>query len=309
MKKLQLLLICLTLLHTVHAQDCPDIQDNTTNPDAPNDYRGNDPGQNLYINLKDDGSGEPKLDWREDRLDWEHPGVGGGPSFNCEIENPYFAEENKQNIDFLYDQLPENRDYHPEDGWELLIQDLGLNMNGSISSISHPYIVLYNKFTGIVRVFYYLREPNFEQDYDAVTIKLSFKDETNNFRYESSNFNHKTEVARPIDKHLKDQNEQMPNYLNAGLAEEYDCIGMWIHADFVMAYDPCVCNFAYKRMRIEVMATDIATIELTGDLTTKPITKDANGSAVDHTSPYKTGFKEVQGAGKEAKTYFENGKK
>jgi hypothetical protein len=307
MRKLIFLIICVASLHSP-AQVCDDIPNNTTDPNNPQHYNGNDPTTNTYINLRPDGSGLPKLDWLQNEYEWWHEAPLGGPDFNCDVDNPFWTTTNDDNVDQLFDLNPLLRDNRPEDGWELIVFNFGIRIDtDQVKSIDHPYMVLYNKYRGILRVLYHLREPNFNEDYDLATIKLSFIDAPLDIH--SANLNHAEEVAKPIDLYRKDQNEQMANQLDNGITDVDECTGMWLYADFVMAYDPCVCQYDYNRFQIEVQAVNKASVVLTGDITTAVATKTQgtqNGYA-NTSSSYKTGFKTVEGVAKDAKTYYKNG--
>lgn len=242
--KIQLLFSCCIAALYSMAQVCPDILNNTTNPSNPQHYLGNDPTQNHYINLRTDLT--PKCDWSENDYLWWAPGTQNTPIDNCGFENPFWTLSNNDNLGGLFNSNPLLRDNRPEDGWELMVFNFGIRIDTDVvTTVSHPYLVLYNKHRGILRVFYYLSEPNFNDDYDLVTLSLEFDEEGTEYK-QSANLNHMEEVARPIDLYRKFQNEERPNKLNNGIAPVINqnwCSAMWIYADFVMAYDPCVCKY------------------------------------------------------------------
>ena len=193
-----------------------------------------------------------------------------------------------------------------EDGWELVSFEFGKLYNGNIATnLDHPKFILYNKRTGILRVFYYLREANFNLPYDLVTLKLEFDHNDNISQYEPSLFSHFEEIAQPLSTHNKGLSEESSNKLNNGQSPNNPCSGMWVYADFTMAYDACVCNYKYKRMKISVKVIDKAKITLTGDLNSNPIDKPLGSiGTADLLSKYKTNFKTVAGAAKTAKTQY-----
>lgn len=307
MKKLIQLYTLVLFFGTASAQVCNDIPNNTTNPDNPQDYRGSNPTTNYYINKDINNPNEPKLDWREVPYSYHINGTTLCP----DVYNPFFADDNNENISHLYDQNPLLRDNHPADGWELLSFDLGINYDGSVSSRTHPCMVLYNKHTGVMRVFFFIAPNAFNEDYTNAKIRVEFNRQDAN-QFESANLNHMEEVPKPIDLYNKKQNESVPNTINGGLGSNngiVDCHkGQWMQADFVMAYDPCVCQYSYKRFKIQLNLAKNAVINLTGDLTTNVISNPSNagtGSA-NWQSQYKTGYKNVADVTKEAKTYYKN---
>lgn len=310
MRIVTIMLLCIVSLCST-AQVCTDKLNNTTDPSNPQHHLGNDPTTNIYVNLRADDPSLPKLDWMVDQYQWWHEGSNVDPDFFCNVRNPFDALNHDINVDRLYNSNPLLRDNRPENGWELMLFNFGIRIDdGTVDNVSHPYIVLYNKWRGVLRVFYYLREPNFNEDYDLVSLRLSFEDGTED--KQSANLNHFEEVAKPIDLFVKDQNQQTSNQLDNGITNVNDCTGMWMYADFVMAYDPCVCEYTYDRLQIDVMATNIASISLTGDLTTNEATKTApnNGQAntgSGHKAAYKTVISSGIKAGKSAKTFYKSG--
>jgi hypothetical protein len=223
------------------------------------------------------------------------------------IEGPFNPTAHWDNVEHLKNNA-NFRDNKPEDGWELIIYGLGQDRQLNVQTgFSHPYVVLYNKYTGILRVFYYLKTSNFSNDYDAATIKLSFNS-NNDISTQSANFNHMEEVARPLNNYVKNQNLQVPNTIYNGLNSSPGS-GMWLQADFAMAYDACVCEYDYDEMRIDVTVADEADVTLTGDITAKPIEKSL-GSTKGKTNvgaDYKTGFKAVDGVASQAQKSYKKG--
>ena len=299
----------LAILGVALGQNCPDIQNNTTDPDNPQ-YNHPDPDiVDRYINLR---NGDPRFNWLEDGLRYDKEGTNVDPPDFCDVDNPFVTIRNDENVDWLFDYDLTKRDNLPSQGWELIVYDFGLKLDGTYSNVEHPHFILYNKYRGTLRVFYYLKEANFVgHEYDVASVKLSFwgGDEGK----QPSILNHMEEVPKPLDFYNKGQSEQTSNALDNGQGSDL-CDGMWMYADFVMAYDPCVCDYKYDRLRVEIMAVNTADLKLTGDLSTSPLTKSPtispnppNGSA-NTTSPYKTAYKQVGKFGKEAKTYYKKGK-
>lgn len=68
------------------------------------------------------------------------------------IRSPFYARETmygNQNVNIL--DLPNTtwRDCLPEDGWVLVQKDFG----APGKFINHPYLILYNRFSGLLRIF------------------------------------------------------------------------------------------------------------------------------------------------------------
>ena len=141
---------------------------------------------------------------------------------------------------YIYDgPLPTGKN-----GWELLLLNLGrfpnndpiTNAEGRKDEV--PYIVLYNKYSGIVRVFVAFGVAG--QGADAVDITLSFdntEDVSGNLRLNNG-----------MDQAL----EQKTNVsLVKSIAKDPNLSTNWMSTDFQVAYDPCVCYYPSK-LRIAV---------------------------------------------------------
>lgn len=121
-----------------------------------------------------------------------------------------------------------DKDFHEADGWHLITKDFGSPGRG----VSAPYFVLYNRFTGTLRVFVALTRLIGQNN--AATITLSYANKLRTAHLESYNPN-------DVFNSLEDYNNniapvQVTNYFVN--QENY-----WFHADFNMNYDPCACNY------------------------------------------------------------------
>jgi hypothetical protein len=151
-----------------------------------------------------------------------------------------------------------DRDYHWEDGWELLYLNLGFLPNGDDVDQTYsdswrpaqnatnstqmrpepnhvPYFVLYNRYRSTMRVFanVFGREGNLpEVDYTHVKLKFTGQPTSGSGLFRVSNG-----VDRPLDKETIETGEKMisPNQAPADIDE-------WIVADFQLSYDPCICE-------------------------------------------------------------------
>lgn len=140
------------------------------------------------------------------------------PFYNVSLTNPNINEFSQYTL----------KDYEPSDGWELLQYDFGTPSIGTDA----PYLMLYNRHTGLLRVFIAFASL-FGQN-NAVSLELGYvPSETRsalleNFsatgRHATENFNNN---VPPI--------SQNNFYLNQVLK--------WYHADYYLQYDPCICNY------------------------------------------------------------------
>ncbi len=145
-----------------------------------------------------------------------------------------------------YDYLYYGEEFLPENGWEMLLHNLGYYPN----SLDHhpfeelqftPYIVLYNRYTGIIRVFVtYGKNPIPDGAIDGVKIDLSFA-------LNSSSPNDPNNIGSAVLMHgnsksvfLDDSTKVIFMSAVAGIPGGEN---KWYSADFKAAYDPCTCIF------------------------------------------------------------------
>jgi hypothetical protein len=89
----------------------------------------------------------------------------GYPS--TQIESPFHAFSlNNPNINSFATNTV--KDYLPAEGWEYLQKDFGT----TTQPVSHPYMILYNKNSGMIRIFIAITQL-FGQN-DAATISLTY---------------------------------------------------------------------------------------------------------------------------------------
>lgn len=183
-----------------------------------------------------------------------------------EMLNPY--HEDNELCYYLDKANIEDLDIYPEDGWELLFINLGyypdLTLLDDVSESSEtpnaPYIVLYNKYRSIVRVFANIRFA--QTNYDEVEVILGFNDEDG--LNSSGLFRYGAGVDRTLDKQTG--TTSMTSY--AKLPDEPKG---WFHVDFQVAYDPCTCLYDSRLQlvlrpvdsdKIKISQSDFSAVEL-----------------------------------------------
>ncbi|WP_116124610.1 T9SS type A sorting domain-containing protein [Lewinella sp. IMCC34183] len=120
-------------------------------------------------------------------------------------------------------------DYEPTNGWELLYKNLG---KASLP-VDNASFALYNRYTGIIRVLFYV--PNANSTFNAASVGArvykagEVVEGSQIFSYSSLPIS-PLETARP---------SQARSYLQPNHVFES---GAWIILDFPTAYDPCVCD-------------------------------------------------------------------
>ncbi len=161
-----------------------------------------------------------------------------------QIQSPFY-QPNNVNIN----HLKESKDRLPKDGWELIHYDLGFNL--SSGSVDYPYLVLYNRYTGTMRVFVAIARVN---DHSAAQFKVYFLSDNKTHLLSTGN------TLLPIDNLIAD------NPSLASPAPFLNSDKMWFYADFTMMYDPCTCE-TNSKLVIKVDLIDYAQVDIQGEST------------------------------------------
>lgn len=231
MKKYILLGLLLSSLGAFHAQSTGNcVQGISTDPDNPVKASPTDPVFH-----------ENTFDWR---LEW-YP---ARPSYDCNMEidglwSPFFSTF----ADLSGIAKGTLSDFQPADGWELIKRDMGYLMQagqmsyGTASSnggvFINPYLILYNRFRGELRVIAALPFNNPGQD---ILVSLKLRNDLDNlytgYHHLNGLFSQSTAVARPLDQKTMVQTLASPTAYP-------DACEVFFFADFHVAYDPCLCYF------------------------------------------------------------------
>lgn len=143
-------------------------------------------------------------------------------------------------------------DYLPEDGWELVKQDLGYYKNDNsglpkartivsepgvaelhANSRVLPYLMLYNKFTGNLRILGYAGHIFNETPVGRIAVVMSLNDQIGTLKKNYSGLlNSYGETYTPLD--------QATVIKRAESMTAHQGIAGFFWADFQMSYDPCV---------------------------------------------------------------------
>lgn len=198
------------------------------------------------------------------------------------IETPY-NQTNNLNVDYLY-----NNPDKTIDGWELINRDLGFNDDGTPHpGTSNPYLIIYNKRTGILRVFWAIGDRPATIQYS--TVELSFDNTGFDAPYKSGLLNHVSGVGVA----LEDTSPGVAGTFSA-LSPFNNSYGKWFMADFPMDYDPCTCQRKSK-VKIVVKLIQESHINATGRVAGTLTTID-NGTGGGPGSSNKTTLATVNGA-------------
>jgi hypothetical protein len=290
MKNLYTILLLPSLLLlglSLQAQPYSCVRNISTNPYNPHNTEWaqmypNDPGS--FINNSSLGGfnwywigGPPLIDIDNLNQTWTLP-----PDFPNRV-NMNWPFDISNGLDYLFD-VPGNeydRDYHWEDGWEVLwmnlgklpdgtpIQDVNASSNRWVNSATNPnpgeapYFVLYNRYTGLMRVFFNVWI--FDQHYDDVTLTLRFSSSADPNAQDLSGA---LRLVGGKDRFLDQKTDAVvlktPRFKRKGFTS-------WYVAEFQMAYDPCQCKIPSKFELVwgttDELAVDLQSREIT-------ITKD-----------------------------------
>lgn len=244
-------------------QNCTTNNSNT-NPQSPVDLRGQP-----YIN--EITSGTPKLDWTAQNYlrVYEDPPTSGNWT-NGSIINPFYDANNNNLQHLINTNFPELQDNKPEDGWELINFSMGQQFDTDASGALtiqnetefHPKLILYNKFTGVLRVFVFFDKSLVNSDYETAVIRLQPDyDNITNQDNVPALFQHIDGVIKPLaDFERHERGLSVVNNVEIAAGE-------WIYADFAMSYDPCVCFYDYIKLYVDVDVINSSTIDLGGSIT------------------------------------------
>ncbi len=189
---------------------------------------------------------------------------------NSNTETGYLYYHPDPGIHFLNDN---EKDWHWEDGWELLYLNIGSLPNGTPidqksdpsmywntdseqpTANNSPYVVLYNRYTGLMRVFFsaWGDDANNWQD---VTVSLEFPDQNVNKRIISGIFRHAEGIDRPLNQPTK------ITKLKGARKQRINGPNEWYVAEFQLGYDVCQCQFA-SSMLLNFKYTSESSVDLT----------------------------------------------
>lgn len=177
---------------------------------------------------------------------------GVGPGTGISSDNLNLEE---YILRFFHNQ---SQDIYPEQGWELVLKNFGTPnryINGTLvygMGTSMPYFILYNKFTGKMKIFIALERGYFPDSHTQAVIDLYFYQP--GAEYMTGLFNHTEAIAYSLDNIDKYRSSHAVNYLyphNPGY--------FWFVSQFETAYDPCTCNLinsSLLEMTVNLFAQD-----------------------------------------------------
>jgi len=176
-----------------------------------------------------------------------------GSTNSINVTLPFFQNTDPASVEFI-----NNRDFYPEHGWVLLYRDFGISTEGA----TLPCFFLYNKYRGILRMFYLntfinnsftyaMAKLEFDPNAPSVSGLLTLSDPSNNTL------------------------DNLPNPQQISIHRLSSSFGTWAFAEFdVRGYDPNVVNFQNSTFRFSVLGVNESTLNLSGTITLDFLLKD-----------------------------------
>ncbi|MCR9152743.1 MAG: T9SS type A sorting domain-containing protein [Bacteroidetes bacterium] len=194
-------------------------------------------------------------------------------------------------------------DFYWHEGWELLWLGTGFFPNGeevnsdnpnrlishksSVESASAPYIIIYNRYRGLLRVFISVFTDLGQ--YDNATIEIHFDTENNDYSSTlPSNLTNLSGTLRHVNSY--DQALDVPTNATEMKSQQRMSVSQykWMSADFQMAFDPCVCHLPSELM-FKITAWEEFEVDLYGRAVSLEVPiADGNGNGA-----YDKGFLSV----------------
>ncbi len=199
-------------------------------------------------------------------FNWMNPTWPGNttcyPGPGVDFTSPFYRIDNLEALRLL-------KDYKPQDGWELIRRDFGYTDNGTLITDrpEHTYLILYNKYRGILRVI--LRTCR-KEDYNGAQINIRFQNPT--FQTALLDLSN---TAQALDA---------PHEVNIEFTAAttfYNDDSKYFYADYPLAYDPCTCTYQ-SRLQILSSLIETSTITLSGAITGNIVSITNKNGSVDN---------------------------
>jgi hypothetical protein len=215
-------------------------------------------------------------DYWNDGFNWQQPTFQMylSPQGAQSIPSPYHAYGAflNQNIEPL--SWPSSKDYNPSDGWVHIAHDFGTPS----TNVPNPHLILYNRGTGFLRVFFLVTQLYDQNNRATVSIRFGNGSKKTALleQYASTNGMNavNTFATYAIDG-------KVPNALS-------NSVPYWIFADFAMTYDPCTCTTGNSKLyiQLDLYKKEILNFTLNGQVI-QDLKNNVGGSGPTFTSSMK----------------------
>lgn len=207
---------------------------------------------------------------------------------NDSMWSPIYQPDNE-----IVDHIRLALDMKPQDGWELIRREMGYNQDGTPKNPKpeNPYIVMYNKYTGVLRLFY---ARGSSAPFSSARITLKFSDGSP----AQTSLLDLSQGLIPMDSlFTKNKIFQSPTKFDNRLHQ-------WFFADFPMQYDPCTCYYT-SRLVFKVDLISQANVDISGSANGKLLAIDNNLGQVNQQDKTFT-FADLQSGFNKASKIFKD---
>jgi hypothetical protein len=246
----------------------------STNPENPYNLEWNNdlfPGSTeSFLNTNFNWSQPFSIDKSQNWANHYQNGAGG----QINMQSPYSPSNGSSTYYLWGNHQFTDRDWHWEDGWELMYMNVGLLPNGDATDQKSPnswsmfpedpfpdnvpYFVLYNRYRGTLRLFANIWFTNVETQPKEISVNLSFLDrQIDDDQLISGILRHVGGLDRALDQKTVNTSITSPRITN----ESIGTTSQWFAADFQLAYDPCQCKTP-TRMRFNFGAVLSLNVDL-----------------------------------------------
>ncbi len=251
-------------------QDYPCYYNTTTNPSAPYNVQIEDGlVPTTYLNLWD------WTEWDDANQQMMYVNIDISSDYgdeNSTVLNPYNLDNTDYSARFPYNY--DDRDFWPEDGWELINKNMGYHFDESpiapapVLDPSVAYIMFYNRYTGTIRLFYTAYLHITGNQYSGVELKLMFAAEN-----EISGL-YRTAAKYDVALDKTTSISQVSSFSSGGNTSPTQ----WNMVEFFVGYDPCTCLFR-SDLRLEILYKDVIdfNVAVRGISTEVPLDADNDG--------------------------------
>ena len=274
-----LLVLLSTLIGHLWAQECP--TNDATSPCC-NGVISTDPRNGGTKNIERP-SIIHKFNWMTPN-DWNayYPNLFNVSGNTYQVPNPFLVCEDEylKHIN-LYNNcvLPkpvEKLDFHPEDGWELLHRQNGLDLDEvtklpvSSTTRSFPYYILYNKYRGQLRLVGASEKTG--NDAQKIVVSMGFPKRLDNvYTNVSALMSGNTNNAQTLDK--PSQNKRI------SMVSDYPKFPGSFVTDFNVGYDPCACGRTPDNIEFTFSSLQSADIQMGGRLIGTNVPLNGSGTS------------------------------
>lgn len=184
-----------------------------------------------------------------------------------------------------------DKDFLPEEGWELITKNLGIQGG---TPIANAYVIFYNKYTSKIRAFFLITQLfSSTLNNDATQggiVKIYFENQFNSTLrfsepYQSNLLTTYSAPLQPLDQFKRDISMTSPN-------EFRNTLPYWLYADFPVAYDPCTCGNK-GTLTIETSLVNSGKVDI--KIASLPYQSPIDNDKVNKTTDFRQSFTDFAG--------------